>query len=412
MATLADALRQTGYVQDNQPVPQPSTGMAEMLRQHIASIPQKFEENQANQMAALQRAFPDNTLANADPHAMAEYAMQVPLTGMVAYHGTPHNILGKFDISKVGTGEGAQAYGHGMYFAENPAVANEYKNIEAVGGPLPSARRTLNGKELEVGSPEYHAGTLLSRNGMTLKRARDMVKSWIANPEKSFADEKMVKGWEKTLDTLNSVSKKSAFGELPHEGNLYKVDIPDEYIPNMLDWDKPLHEQSAEVKKALANVPHRGKDWTFKDTIESLEAAPHLREDVALNPTGSQIYSLLGDSMMVGNKAPGQVEASKKLNELGIKGIKYLDEGSRGLKTGIGHNAPKYTAYDPSFGGHDFNSLKEAEDFVKDNPSFNLIKPTSNFVVFDPSEVQILEKNSQPVSRKEILTKEANKLLK
>ena len=33
MPTLADALRQTGYVQDNQPVPQPSTGMAEMLRQ-------------------------------------------------------------------------------------------------------------------------------------------------------------------------------------------------------------------------------------------------------------------------------------------------------------------------------------------------------------------------------------------
>ena len=56
------------------------------------------------------------------------------------------------------------------------------------------------------------------------------------------------------------------------------------------------------------------------------------------------------------------------------------------------------------------NSLKEAEDFVKDNPSFNLIKPTSNFVVFDPSEVQILEKNSQPVSRKELIEKQINKL--
>jgi hypothetical protein len=33
------------------------------------------------------------------------------LLGMTAYHGSPH-IFNKFDINKVGTGEGAQAYGH------------------------------------------------------------------------------------------------------------------------------------------------------------------------------------------------------------------------------------------------------------------------------------------------------------
>ena len=37
-------------------------------------------------------------------------------------------------------------------------------------------------------------------------------------------------------------------------------------------------------------------------------------------------------------------------------------------------------------------------------------KGTSNFVVFDPSEVKILEKNSQPVSRKELIEKQINKL--
>ena len=313
---------------------------------------------------------------NALENYMVKTGGMIPLE---AYHGTPHTIEGKFDISKVGTGEGAQAYGHGMYFAENPKVAGEYQKM--VRGPEQTAQEYLKMYK----TPEQAISVL--ENGIKPNLTPEAKKH-----------------------SLDAIEVLKSGKEL--KGNLYKVDIPDEYIPNMLDWDKPLHEQSAEVKKALANVPHRGKNWTFKDTIESLEAAPHLREDVALNPTGSQIYSLLGDSMMVGNKAPGQVEASKKLNELGIKGIKYLDEGSRGLKTGIGHNAPKYTAYDPSFGGHDFNSLKEAEDFVKDNPSFNLIKPTSNFVVFDPSEVQILEKNSQPVSRKEILTKEANKLLK
>ena len=53
--------------------------------------------------------------------------------GMNVYHGTPHrfrptknNPLGEFDASKIGTGEGAQAYGHGLYFAENPEVAARY----------------------------------------------------------------------------------------------------------------------------------------------------------------------------------------------------------------------------------------------------------------------------------------------
>ena len=31
-------------------------------------------------------------------------------------------------MSKIGTGEGAQAYGHGLYMADSPKVAEEYKS--------------------------------------------------------------------------------------------------------------------------------------------------------------------------------------------------------------------------------------------------------------------------------------------
>jgi len=48
------------------------------------------------------------------------------MQGIRAYHGSPHD-FDRFDISKIGTGEGAQVYGHGLYFAENPAVAESYK---------------------------------------------------------------------------------------------------------------------------------------------------------------------------------------------------------------------------------------------------------------------------------------------
>lgn len=42
-----------------------------------------------------------------------------------AYHGSPYR-FDKFDAAKIGTGEGGAAFGHGLYFAENPSVADFY----------------------------------------------------------------------------------------------------------------------------------------------------------------------------------------------------------------------------------------------------------------------------------------------
>jgi len=88
MATLADALRQTGYAQGGTlgtPTPVNSP-MTTALAEHIKSIPQKFNENQQHQMDLLARAYPGNTfksmMLEGDPAAMNELAMQVPVVGM------------------------------------------------------------------------------------------------------------------------------------------------------------------------------------------------------------------------------------------------------------------------------------------------------------------------------------------
>ena len=44
-----------------------------------------------------------------------------------AYHGSPHD-FDRFDASKIGTGEGRQAYGHGLYFAGNEDVSKHYRD--------------------------------------------------------------------------------------------------------------------------------------------------------------------------------------------------------------------------------------------------------------------------------------------
>ena len=48
--------------------------------------------------------------------------------GIVAYHGTPHD-FDRFSSEHIGAGEGNQAYGHGLYFAENEGVAKGYRDI-------------------------------------------------------------------------------------------------------------------------------------------------------------------------------------------------------------------------------------------------------------------------------------------
>jgi hypothetical protein len=262
--------------------------------------------------------------------AGAQATKNMPIGNMIAYHGTPHEIKGAFDISKVGTGEGAQAYGHGMYFAESPKVAESYKGRTVFNEP--TLDKFTNG-------PNYYTDS----SGKHFK-VRDYVKN--DKPVEVSSDEYNSK--------FKEVSK--LFNE-QNQGNLYKVDIPDEQIPNMLDWDKPLSQQSKSVQNALAK--HDSDLYSPKGY------------DYDPNETGQSIYHRLATINAYGKPDTSNVykESSNLLNQLGIKGIRYLDEGSR--DTGKG---------------------------------------TSNFVVFDPKEVKILEKNSKPVTRKEILEEQIKKI--
>ena len=137
MATLAEVLRQAGYVTPQGQVVGPRTDLAQKLKSYVMNIPQNAAQNLANQRADIDAALTmgDKGIQIGDRAAFERQMAEVPnLMGAIAYHGTPHTIKGKFDISKVGTGEGAQAYGHGMYFAESPDVARTYATDRSYGG--------------------------------------------------------------------------------------------------------------------------------------------------------------------------------------------------------------------------------------------------------------------------------------
>ena len=226
------------------------------------------------------------------------------------YHGTPHkfpateaNPLGEFDASKIGTGEGAQAYGHGVYLAESPDVAKDYQvrlsydpDKMRVGGKqindlYEEIRIKADRLPSERAVGEYEKMDLLER--LMNNRTVDDVKKYAS--ELSPATQKWFnKQVEPTFETY---------------GAFYKADLPDEMIDRMLDWDKPIKDQPEAVRKA----------------IDRIESEFSMRKQPYKDQEGTGFwYGALTDTV------GGQQNASKLLKEYGVPGIKYADAGSRG----------------------------------------------------------------------------------
>jgi len=312
------------------------------------------------------------------------------MPSIVAYHGTPHTIKGKFDISKVGTGEGNQSFGYGMYFAEEPKVAKMYQ------ASLSDTKYLSGGKELK-GNEAWAAQFLHDFQGDALPKRVD-VDTAISKANQTLKDTDTKK------EIINNIKALDKSGLSVENGNLYKVDIPDADIPNMLDWDKPLSKQSDLVQNVAKQLLPKIK-----------QISPNLDFN---KMTGQDFYRAY--QRYRGNHADF---ASEGLNEVGIKGIRYLDEGSRVDFKYSGDPAYIYAGNSFKESGY---TLKEAIEGMKKayknaNPeelelAMNDVygiqpKKTSNFVVFDPSNVKILEQNSKPLTRKEILEQELKKVV-
>ena len=224
-------------------------------------------------------------------------------TGMTVYHGSPYKFA-KFDASKIGTGEGAQAFGHGLYVAENPNVANQYaKNVKDLDS-IQSYNQRLRQISKIMDEDSVYPGAY-----------------------RKFKSEKGIKAAEE-YDAVMQMRDQKSTGP----GNLYKIDLPDKHIDKMLDWDQTLINQPKHVLEAIKDVPHGQTGFTYGDIVESIKAAPYLNDPKDYSwahPTGKQIYENFASSPTIGNKAKGQIEASNVLGQKGIPGIKYFDENSR-----------------------------------------------------------------------------------
>lgn len=353
---------------------------------------QSLLQSRAERQALMGQAFanPDRPFQVTNQAALGQLGSDV-LTGelgiapigMIAYHGTPHNILGKFDINKVGTGEGNQTFGYGMYFAENPNVAKQYQ------ASLSETKYFADGKQLK-GNDAWAAQFLHDFQDDALPKKVDV------NTAVAKANE-ILKSGEAREQIVNKIKQLDKTGVSVESGNLYKVDIPDASIPNMLDWDKPLSQQP-DIAQKVKNI---GDDYLSKIGI-----LPDLtRRSTGKELTGSELY----DALTTYNSQKG---ASNILANQGITGIRYLDQGSRGTtggqiidvfkdsdgwkskikvenRSGIGFTSPT----DAITTSMPFKTESEAKKWAEEK----IQQGTSNFVVFDPTDVKMLERNDKPI---------------
>jgi hypothetical protein len=140
MASLADLLRSQNFGKNDSAILSTINHPITAARRGLNAF-----KNNVNTVAGLIEQYDNpNPLAGYTPEQQSEAALNLAglmqtgampfapsgagtLGSIKAFHGSPYDFK-KFDMSKIGTGEGAQAYGDGLYFAENPLVAEDYFN--------------------------------------------------------------------------------------------------------------------------------------------------------------------------------------------------------------------------------------------------------------------------------------------
>ena len=278
---------------------------------------------------------------------------------VLAHHGTPHKV-DKFKTAKIGTGEGAQAYGWGLYFGGAKSTGEYYKTV------LSKIKQSQEWTRFSAENPERandFAEAVASRSTTSVDDVDLGVE--LQNALAGYRD------YGVPLDGANRV-----------DGNLYTVELlPD--ADEFLDWDKPWSKQSEKVRSALSGL------------MPSFEMAQEIEAE---NERLAQAY--LDNPTDENDRAFSNHNLSREKRFADI----VLAEGKPNLYGKWANGSDIYSAINPGAGG--LNARSASEFLLSlgipgirylDGNSRSAGEGSSNYVIFDEKLVRILEENGQPV---------------
>lgn len=260
--------------------------------------------------------------------------------GITAYHGSPHSFE-RFDLSKIGTGEGAQAYGHGLYFADSEAVAKSYRDALTPGGEVGFR---VNGKPAEDLGLYGAAHTLLNDYKGDIDAAVAGISRRVADTRARMAKDPAlshnVQNLEGILGGLEKLRGQKV--ETAPNGHMYQVRIHAD-PEHLLDWDKPISQQSEAVRRAVEKLPQADM-FDFKGDGGNSRVVP------VGDRRGESFHNALAEALGRPydrtkphlNEWLDKPKATEALRDAGIPGIKYFDGGSRTA----GEGSRNYVVFD------------------------------------------------------------------
>lgn len=295
----------------------------------------------------------------------------------VAWHGSPFD-FDSFDLGKIGAGEGNQAHGWGLYYAENRKISEAYKDTFGWKGlaiDLDGKRYTqhedgtfvANNEAVAEGSPlDYALNQLIASKGnkdTAVKELRETVKRRTDSANEAVKKQNI--DFTQAADLLEKINNVN----VTRGGKLYEVNVPENDV--LLDEQSPLFKQPLRVLKGLsklhyasaytagklANVYNRAisndkqhgtsagvetiknylsdvlnrfaselpTDETWEKLVKALHGNEELAGDVvslgmdphSIGMSGKEVYDEISEEYK------GAENASRALNEAGVTGITY-----------------------------------------------------------------------------------------
>jgi hypothetical protein len=235
---------------------------------------------------------------------------------MTLWHGSPHS-FDQFMMDYIGTGEGHQNFGWGLYFTDKKEIANHYKDKLSYYG---SGYKSLNEDEDVV----RVLGDIIESSKTYLRLHPDFENiRHIRSILGKMLDVEIIKRREKENEIEKSIPKskkeKSIIraidisDKLP-KGYLYEAKIHGEL--NFIRWDKPLTEK--QYKQIAEQAAKEGKD---DYSIAYRDNNGNLVLNIGGDTTGEWFYKKELSRILGGDRY-----ASEFLLRAGINGIQYPTE--------------------------------------------------------------------------------------
>ena len=208
-----------------------------------------------------------------------------------SWHSSPHDIK-KFSTDFMGTGEGNQAYGWGLYFGN--------EDVSGRGGYY----------DKMFSNTIRYKGKVLPDDGTPQSVAIETL--WGYDGDKANALEDASPWLKKHIEKID-------YGDVEIGSKVYEVNIlPD--VDKLLLWDKPMSEQSAFILQSLSDLTLSAD---FKPAgISAMRVRNMMNGDLS-QATPRDLLNGLAEGNYESKKA------SMALLDAGIKGIQYADGASR-----------------------------------------------------------------------------------